>query len=84
MKNPLISVIIPVFNGEKYLSEAIDSVLIQNYQNLELIIIDDGSVDDTREVLKHLIENKTIQYIYQENRGESAARNLGVRLAKGD
>ncbi|MGH7929167.1 MAG: glycosyltransferase [Candidatus Binatia bacterium] len=78
---PAISVVIATYNRARYLPETIDSVLGQKFTNFELIIVDDGSADDTRRVLQPF--NSHIRYIYQENRGPSAARNLGVRHAKG-
>lgn len=80
LKQP-VSVIIPVYNSEKYLAEAIDSVLAQTYQDFELIIIDDGSSDHSREIATSYPK---VNYVYQENRGVAAARNRGVQLAKGD
>jgi glycosyltransferase involved in cell wall biosynthesis len=79
---PLISVIIPVYNGDRYLAEAIESVLAQNYHPIEIIVIDDGSTDNTRQVAESL--KKYIHYIYQPNRGAAAARNTGLKIAAGD
>ncbi|MFB2970847.1 glycosyltransferase family 2 protein [Aerosakkonema sp. BLCC-F183] len=80
--HPSVSVIIPVYNCEKYLAEAIESVLAQTYQPLEIIVIDDGSTDGSAEVAKHF--GTTVQYCFQANSGTAAARNLGIELAKGD
>ncbi|MFE1744116.1 glycosyltransferase family 2 protein [Coleofasciculus sp. H7-2] len=77
-----VSVIIPVYNGEKYLSEAIKNVKNQDYQPLEIIIVDDGSTDGTAEVAAR--SKDSIHYVYQENSGPAAARNRGLRIAKGD
>jgi glycosyltransferase involved in cell wall biosynthesis len=79
--NDLISVIIPVYNCENYLAEAIESVLEQTYKPVELIVVDDGSTDRTKEVAQRYQEN--IAYIYQPNSGTSSARNHGVRKSKG-
>ncbi|MBD2182999.1 glycosyltransferase family A protein [Aerosakkonema funiforme] len=78
----LVSVIIPVYNCEKYLAEAIESVLAQTYQPLEIIVIDDGSTDGSAEVAKRF--GTTVQYCFQANSGTAAARNRGIELAKGD
>lgn len=78
---PLVSVILPTFNRAGVLSRAIDSVLDQTYKNIELIIVDDGSTDNTGNFLKKY-DNK-LCYIHQSNRGVSAARNTGIRQAKG-
>ena len=80
---PLVSVILPVFNGEQFLSQAIDSVLGQTYSNLELIIIDDGSTDNTSEIINNYTDTR-IKSIQQNNAGPSAARNRGVEEAVGD
>lgn len=80
--NPLVSVIIPTYNSASYLAEAIDSVFTQSYHTVEIIVVDDGSTDDTDAIAKQYLHN--IQYVFQENKGTSAARNHGVTLAKGD
>jgi glycosyltransferase involved in cell wall biosynthesis len=79
------SVIIPTYNYGRFIGEAINSVLGQTYprEDIEIIVVDDGSTDDTREVLKELIDNQTIQYHYQENQGKACATRLGVQLSQG-
>lgn len=77
-----ISVIIPVFNGELYLAEAIESVLSQSYQPYEIIVIDDGSTDKSQTIIKRYFPK--INYLHQENKGTAAARNLGINSAKGN
>lgn len=79
------SVIIPVYNGDRFLSETIDSILEQTYQHFEIIIVDDGSTDNTHKVLSRYLEDSElrIQYVYQENQGVAAARNKGFSLARG-
>jgi glycosyltransferase involved in cell wall biosynthesis len=83
MSNPLVSVIIPSYNGGLYIKEAVDSALSQTYQPVEVVVIDDGSADNTRQVLEPYIESKKIFYIYQKNKGLSAARNTGIKNARG-
>ena len=78
---PFLSVIIPTYNRERYVKEAIDSVLAQTFTDYEIIVINDGSTDNTKETLRPYL-NK-IEYIEQENKGVSAARNAGIRAAKG-
>ena len=75
-----ISVIIPVYNGEAYLREAIDSVLNQTYRPSEILIIDDGSTDNSASIAQSY---PSICYIYQINQGVSAARNVGIQAAQG-
>ncbi len=77
-----ISIIIPTFNRRDYITIALDSVLKQTYKDYEIIIIDDGSSDDTKEVLKPYQDN--IRYFYQDNKGIPTTRNRGIREARGD
>ena len=83
MTSPKFSVIIPSFNGGKFISTAITSVLEQTYPAFEIIVVDDGSTDNTKEIVE-LNFNKKIKYIYQKNQGVAAARNLGAKIARGD
>ena len=76
-----VTAIIPVYNGEKFLTRSINNILNQQYQPLEIIIIDDGSTDNTANIAKQYPD---IIYHYQENAGPSAARNRGIKLAKGN
>lgn len=78
------SIIIPVYNTEKYLKRCIESVLSQTYQNFEMIIINDGSNDNSEEILKNYTSNFKIKIIKQTNHGLSYSRNVGIRKAKGD
>lgn len=80
--NPLVSVIMPAYNAAEHIAEAIESVLIQNYRNFELVVVDDGSTDNTRDIIAGFKDDK-IKYFYKENNGPSAARNLAVRKAGG-
>jgi glycosyltransferase involved in cell wall biosynthesis len=80
---PTVSVVIPTYNRADYILEAIESVMSQTYRDFEIVVVDDGSTDDTRQVLADMVAAGTIQYVYQENRSKSAARNHGIRLAKG-
>lgn len=79
---PLVSVIIPTYNRAAWLVAAVESVLAQSYSNFELLVIDDGSIDNTREVVTRYAEK--VRYIYQSNRGPAAARNRGLQEAHGD
>ena len=82
MKQPLVSVILPTYNRAWALKTAIDSVLFQNYPNIELIVIDDGSRDNTRKLLKDY--KNQIRVLTQENAGVSAARNRGIEKSRGE
>lgn len=83
-KNPLVSVVIPVFNAEKYLPECLDSLATQTLDNMEIVCIDDGSTDNSANIIKEYQKKyKTIRYVYQENQGLGGARNAGIRNAKG-
>lgn len=82
MDKKLVSVIIPVFNGERYISQAIESVLNQTYSSIEIIAIDDGSTDNTVEKLKRFGDRVFWKSI--PNQGPANARNIGIKLAKGD
>src|SRR5438093_5382562 len=78
---PLVSVVIPVYNGERYLVDAIQSVLDQTYRNFEVIVVDDGSTDESAAVAKRFGE--AIRYVHQANGGVSKARNTGIAEARG-
>lgn len=80
----LVSVIIPCYNGAKYISKTMDSVMSQTYPDWEMIIIDDGSTDESAEIVQAYRERESrIHLIRQENAGSAAARNSGIRVARG-
>ena len=82
MKKPLVSIVIPVFNGENYLKDAIDSAINQTYSNCEIIVVNDGSSDATEKIAKSY--GKKIRYYKKENGGVSTALNLGLEKMTGD
>src|SRR5262245_15868584 len=82
-ETPLVSVIIPVYNYDRYLAEAMESVLGQTYQRLEVIVVDDGSTDRSSEVANSFAA-RGVRYCHQVHAGIGAARNKGVELAQGD
>ncbi|HEV8417024.1 MAG TPA: glycosyltransferase [Bryobacteraceae bacterium] len=82
MANPLVSVVIPVYNAAHFLPQAIGSVCAQEYESLEIIVVDDGSTDNCADVAKSL--GSDVRYDRQVNRGPSAARNRGLDLARGE
>ncbi|MDM4018466.1 glycosyltransferase family 2 protein [Roseiconus lacunae] len=83
---PLVSTIIPVFNRPRLVTKAVESVLSQTYQSTEVILVDDGSTDETPEVLSRLVSDHpgVVHRIRQDNAGPGVARNAGLRLAQGD
>jgi glycosyltransferase involved in cell wall biosynthesis len=84
-RRPKISIIMPAFNVEKYLAETLESILNQNYKNLEIIIIEDGSTDSTLEIAHNFAQkDPRIKIIVQENSGVAAARNRGIEIADGE
>jgi glycosyltransferase involved in cell wall biosynthesis len=80
-ENPLVSVIIPVYNGARFLRAALESVLAQTYRNFEVIVVDDGSVDDSGVIAQSFPE---VRYIHQTNQGVAAARNHAIEVARGE
>jgi glycosyltransferase involved in cell wall biosynthesis len=80
-EHPLVSVIIPVHNGGRYLRAALESVLAQTYRPLEVIVVDDGSVDDSGPIAQSFHD---VRYIHQPNQGVAAARNHGIEAARGE
>jgi glycosyltransferase involved in cell wall biosynthesis len=82
MANPMVSVIIPTFNRENYVTKAIDSVLAQTYPDYEIVVVDDGSTDNTKEVIRKYKDK--IRYLYQKNQGVSSARNSGIKASRGE
>jgi glycosyltransferase involved in cell wall biosynthesis len=82
MSAPLISCVVPVYNGERFLAEALDSVLAQTYRPVEILVSDDGSTDGTHEVAARY--SKQIRYLRHANAGPGAARNRGLEVAQGD
>lgn len=82
--DPKISIIIPFFNSESTLKRAVDSVISQSFSEWELILVNDGSIDQSDRIAKSYLEDQRISYFYQENKGVSASRNLGSSKAKAD
>lgn len=81
MRRPLISCIVPTFNGERYLAEALDSILAQTYTPLDIVVADDGSTDGTRDVVARY--GHLVRFVSQKTTGPAATRNLGFRLSMG-
>jgi glycosyltransferase involved in cell wall biosynthesis len=83
MYDPLVSIVTPVYNGERYLLETIRSALAQTYQNFELLIVNDGSIDKSAAIIKPFLKDSRVIYIEQKNAGVAAARNTAIKHAKG-
>ena len=81
--NPRISVVIPSYNRAQHIEKAIDSVFEQKMENIEIILVDDGSTDNTREIIQKKYGDR-VRYFYQENQGSPGARNTGIKNARGD
>ena len=81
---PIVSIIVPVFNSEKYIEKCLKSLLAQTYKDLEILVIDDGSKDNSSDVVRQLqLDDQRIKLICQENQGVSSARNKGIEMSKG-
>lgn len=82
---PLISIIVPVYNSEKYLCRCIQSIQKQNYSNIEIIMVDDGSTDESGKICDELAaKDARIKVIHKKNGGQASARNQGISIARGD
>jgi glycosyltransferase involved in cell wall biosynthesis len=82
MSEPLVSCIVPVFNGERYLSKTLDSILAQSYRPIEVLVVDDGSTDTSADVATSYGE--AVRYLRQSNAGQATARNRGVHSSRGE
>lgn len=84
-RTDLVSIIIPAYNVEKYIQRCLESLFNQTYENIEIILIDDGSQDRTGEICHELSQKDTrLSYVYKKNEGQGIARNLGIELSKGE
>ena len=83
-KQPLISIIVPCYNTKDYMEQCLDSLIHQSYKNLEIILVNDGSTDDTDAKIQPYLSDDRIRYIIQENKGLSGARNTGLDIMKGE
>lgn len=81
--NPKITVFMPMFNAEKFIGEAVDSILNQTFKDFELLIIDDGSNDQSREIVEKYQDSRIRLYVNERNRGLPYTRNRGLELARG-
>lgn len=81
MTGALVSTIVPVYNGARYLGEALESIFAQDYRPIEVIVVDDGSEDDTARIARSFA---SMRYLWQPNQGPAAARNAGIAIASGE
>ena len=85
MSNPKISIIVPVYNLDKYIEDTVTTLTAQTYKNLEIILVDDGSTDNSQEICQRLAEkDNRIVVVHQKNSGVSSARNTGIKHATGE
>ena len=85
MRNPKVSVIVPIYNLSNHIQSCVKSLLAQTFQDLEIILIDDGSTDDSMQKMQALVDNKSfIHIINQENQGVAFSRNVGISHSKGE
>lgn len=83
--NSLVSIIVPVYNAEKYIRECIDSIILQTYKNIEIIIINDGSQDNSGDICdNYALQDSRIKVVHTDNEGPSEARNRGIKISKGN
>ena len=84
MNNELISIIVPIYNTEKYLHECLDSIINQTYANFEVLLVNDGSTDSSGIICQEYVKNDSrFRYFEKENGGVSSARNLGLERSEG-
>lgn len=84
-ETPLVSIIVPVYQVEAYISECVESLLAQTYTNLEILLVDDGSTDSSGEICdEYAVKDDRVRVVHQRNQGLSAARNAGMGIAKGE
>ena len=82
--NSKVSIVVPIYNTEKYLKKCLDSIINQTYENLEIILVDDGSTDNSGKIIDdYAKKDSRIKAIHQKNAGQSTARNNGIKKATG-
>ena len=82
--SPLVTVVVPAYNADAYVAEALESVRSQSHEHLQVIVVDDGSTDRTAEIVRAFLSDNRFEYVYQENAGVSAAQSAGVTRAGGE
>ncbi len=85
MKNrSLVSIVVPIYNGEKWLNKAVDSAINQSYKNIEILLIDDGSTDNSLDLCNSFKQDRRVRVFHKSNGGQASARNLGLKVCKGE
>ena len=84
MKNIAVSIIVPIYNKEPYLKECLDTIVKQTLKEIEIILVDDGSVDKSKEICEEYLYDSRVSYYYQENEGLASARQTGIDHASGE
>ena len=84
VENPLVTIITPTYNRSEFILEAVESVIKQSYPHFEFLIVDDGSTDNTVELLQPYLKDERVRLFQQENRGQSVARNVALAEAAGE
>jgi len=79
-----VSIIIPAYNAADYVKEAVDSALAQTYKEMEVVVVDDGSTDETKKILEPYVKKNEIKYVYEQNKGLAGARNTGIKNSSGE
>lgn len=82
-RQPIVSVIVPVYNGEKYIMQTMSSLTSQRFQDYEIIVVDDGSTDNTQKLVKHFFFDRRVRLVTKENGGTGSALNMGHSMARG-
>lgn len=82
-KDPLVSIVVPLYNGEKFLGQCMNSLVMQQFQDIEIVVVDDGSTDNSKKVLDHFSFFRNLRYFRKENAGTGSALNLGHEKARG-
>ena len=80
---PLVSIVVPIYNVEDYIHKCVDSILNQTYKNLEVILVNDGSTDRSRDIIAKYVNDSRCRILDKENGGLSSARNAGVKVSSG-
>ena len=76
----LVSIVVPIYNGEKWLNKAVDSAINQSYKNIEILLIDDGSTDNSLDLCNSFKQDRRVRVFHKSNGGQASARNVGLKV----